>query len=106
MGMTVKGYIPKRPSELLCAIAEQYEEREVDRWGREVRGGRGKRKNKEFFRVRWSHSPSPRNDKLTCSSFDIQAHLTWYGVEYYDEDTRDEDPEQYYEHSSASKTPR
>jgi hypothetical protein len=44
-------YRPKRPSELLAAITEQYEEKEVGPFGREIRGGRGKKKGKAFFYV-------------------------------------------------------
>jgi len=44
-------YRPKRPSELLAAITEQYEEQEMDRFGRAVRGGPGKKKGKTFFHV-------------------------------------------------------
>ena len=44
-------YRPKRPSELVAAMTEQYEERELDRFGREIRGGPGKKKAKAFFRV-------------------------------------------------------
>ncbi|PPQ76493.1 hypothetical protein CVT26_012359 [Gymnopilus dilepis] len=64
-GFTVMGYRPKRPSELLAAISEQYEERELDRFGRKVRGGRGSKKGKKFF----------------------HAHLTWYGLTYEETDT-------------------
>lgn len=83
MGMSIKGYRPKRPSELLCAIAEQYEEKEVTRWGQEVRGGRGKKKTKEFFRVRVSFALyEAKSQALTCDdavlsltgTFDVVWH--------------------------------
>lgn len=45
------GYRPKRPSEILAEITAQYEERAVDRWGQERRGGPGKKKGKNFFQV-------------------------------------------------------
>ena len=44
-------YRPKRPSELVAAMTEQYEEREPDVFGRAVRGGPGKKKGKAFFHV-------------------------------------------------------
>jgi hypothetical protein len=50
-GFTIMNYRPKRPSELLAAMTEQYEEQETDRFGRAVRGGPGKKKGKAFFHV-------------------------------------------------------
>jgi len=44
-------YRPKRPSELRATMTEQYEEQELDRFGRAVRGGLGKKKGKAFFHV-------------------------------------------------------
>lgn len=44
-------YHPKRPRELLAAMTEQYEEQEMDRFGRAVLGGLGKKKGKAFFHV-------------------------------------------------------
>jgi hypothetical protein len=43
--------LPKRPSELLAIMTEQYEEPEVDMFGQSRRGGRGKKKGKNFFQV-------------------------------------------------------
>lgn len=45
------GTLPKRPSELLAIMSEQYEEPEVDMFGQTRRGGRGRRKAKPFFKV-------------------------------------------------------
>ena len=39
-------YRPKRPSELVTAMTEQHEERELDRFGREIRGAGEKRKER------------------------------------------------------------
>ncbi|KIM35555.1 hypothetical protein M413DRAFT_347678 [Hebeloma cylindrosporum] len=82
-GLTIMNYRPKRPSELLAAMTEQYEEREPARFGREVRGGRGKKKGKLFF----------------------QAHLTWYGLEYHKDDTRDELETRLWEAMSSRPPP-
>lgn len=88
-GMTVMGRRPKRPSELLCTTAEQYEEMELDRWGRVARGGW--KKDKGFFHVGWFfflvYEKERRKNMLMSN---LQAHLTWYGVEYSNENTRDE----------------
>ncbi|KDQ11450.1 hypothetical protein BOTBODRAFT_189826 [Botryobasidium botryosum FD-172 SS1] len=67
-GLSVMGYLPKRPRELLSTMSEQYEEPELDRCGRERRGGPGKKKTEVFF----------------------QAHLTWYGIEYHPSDNREQ----------------
>jgi hypothetical protein len=90
-GLSIMGCLPKRPSELLSIMTEQYEEPEVNMWGQERRGGRGKKKGKLFFQVR---SP-PHNPLLHCvkelpANEQTQAHLTWYGVEYHPNDNRDE----------------
>ncbi|KIM35559.1 hypothetical protein M413DRAFT_14485 [Hebeloma cylindrosporum] len=82
-GFTIKNYRPKRPSELLAAMSEQYEEREMDRFGRPLRGGRGKKKGKAFF----------------------HAHLTWYGLEYAEDDTRDELETRLWEAMSSHPPP-
>ena len=58
-GFTIMNYRPKRPSELLAAMTEQYEEQEMDRFGRAVRGGLGKTKGKAFFHVSSEYVYSP-----------------------------------------------
>ena len=94
-------YLPKRPSELVATMTEQYEERELDRFGREIRGGRGKKKGKPFFRVSSDH---PLCGLYTLISYS-KAHLTWYGFEYNEDDTREELEEQLWEAMTARPPP-
>ncbi|KDR79592.1 hypothetical protein GALMADRAFT_243691 [Galerina marginata CBS 339.88] len=82
-GLTIMNYRPKRPSELLAAITEQYEEQKLDRFGRAVRGGPGKKKGKPFF----------------------QAHLIWYGLEFAGDDSRDELEAKLWDAMSARPLP-
>ncbi|PPQ76459.1 hypothetical protein CVT26_012895, partial [Gymnopilus dilepis] len=82
-GFSLMGYRPKRPSELLAAMSEQYDEKEYDRYGQEKRGSRGKKKQKQFFK----------------------AHLTWYGIEYDENDSRQELEEKLWNAMSARPPP-
>ncbi|KDQ11449.1 hypothetical protein BOTBODRAFT_67989 [Botryobasidium botryosum FD-172 SS1] len=82
-GFSIMGYLPKTPDELLSAMSEQYEEPELNRYGEERRGGPGKRKPKIFF----------------------QAHLNWYGIEYYASDGRDDLEDLLWDAMSAVPSP-